>query len=70
MERNPNHFRFEPKGPKYVGFPEKVKDILKAHSHIEFEFKGKRFAVIPFDDFLLLLDKWKRTKRTRQNRNP
>ena len=46
------------RGDKYISFPESVKEILKTHSHIEFEFKDNKFAIIPFVDFIDLLKFW------------
>lgn len=55
-------FVLKPKGSKFVSFKDDIKEILKTHSYIEFEFKGGKFAIITFDDFLTLLDFWKKGK--------
>lgn len=48
------------KGKKYISFPETVKEDLKTHSHIYFEFNEEKFVIVTFDNFKKLLDLWKR----------
>lgn len=57
-----NPYKLESRGNKYISFQEGIKDILKTHSHIEFDWKGKKFAIIKFDDFIRLLKKWRKER--------
>lgn len=50
--------KLEFRGDKSISIPERVMDILKTHDAIEFDFKGNRFAIITFEDHVLLLKKW------------
>jgi len=49
-------------GKKFISFNEKIKDMMKEYDAITFELenqRGEKFAIVNFDDLILLLNKWK-----------
>jgi len=47
------------RGEKFISIPERIKETMKEKRYIEFEFKGKKFAIINFEDLIELLRIWK-----------
>lgn len=47
------------KGSKFICIPERIKETMKSKDWIEFDFKGKKFAIIHFEDLIELLKLWK-----------
>jgi hypothetical protein len=52
----------ETRGEKFVCIPDRVKNILEDYGWIEFNYKNSKFAIIKFEDFIPLLQKWKDTR--------
>jgi hypothetical protein len=47
------------RGEKFICIPERIKETMKERKWMEFEFKGKKFAIINFEDLIELLRIWK-----------